>query len=113
MSAQVAADLRAAADVLARDGWKQETYGSPAGCKCLYGALHYIASDGEYVTDIELSNEQERRADWLASQVMPIISALDCNELIDWNDAPGRTADEVIDALRAAAAAADAAEAQA
>jgi hypothetical protein len=110
MSTQVAQDLRAAAEVLRRDGWRQDSYGSFAGCKCLYGAIHYVVSDGNHMTDAELSAKEEERADTVARRVMDVIDVHGWLELLDWNDAPDRTADEVIAALESAA---DAAEAQA
>lgn len=103
LSARVAADLRAAADVLERDGWTQGDYGRPSGCKCLYGGIHFAVTDGESVSDVELSREEEKRADAAASRVMEVVDAGGWLDLLDWNDEPGRTAAEVVAALRAAA----------
>lgn len=103
MSAQVAADLRAAADVLECDGWRQESYGSPTGCKCLYGAIHYVASCGQAVSEVNMDHDELDQAARLESAVQLTIGAHGWLETLAWNDAPGRTADEVIAVLRAAA----------
>lgn len=97
MSAQVAADLRAAADVLERDGWTQGEYEQPDGCKCISGALRSVCGG------IDTTDTDRYLSAWYA--LRPVIG----RGAINWNDEPGRTADEVIAALRTAA---DAAEAQ-
>jgi hypothetical protein len=102
MSAQVAADLRAAAEVLERDGWTQGVYHDlESGCRCAQGALDSIygahEAEGSYDQAVE-----EAANDHLAA-------VIGTPRIISWNDEPGRTADEVIAALRAAA---DAAEVQ-
>lgn len=89
MTAQVAADLRAAADVLRRDGWTQGGL-SADGRHCAIEALfRATAGVGRALV----------AHDALRSQV---------GKVATWNDTPGRTADEVIAALEAAADAADA-----
>ena len=103
MSAQVAADLRAAAEVLERGGWTQGRYYRPeTGCRCAIGAI--VAVLGGHDTEFTIPDEAQPR--WRAVE-----GALEAhlNHFIDiWNDEPGRTADEVIAALRAAADAAEA-----
>ena len=96
MTAQVAADLRAAAEVLRRDGWTQGDYEKADGCKCLSGALRSVCGGID-------STEPERYL-----PAWGYLRALIGREAITWNDAPGRTADEVIAALEAAADAAEA-----
>jgi hypothetical protein len=98
MSAQVAADLRAAAEVLRRDGWTQEKFTSLAGCHCAAGAMRMVAEDVEKWRDAI-----DALCDGLAIAPYPI-------SVYRWNDAPERTADEVIAALEAAADAAEAAQ---
>ncbi len=94
MSAQVAADLRAAAEVLKRDGWTQgKFYDRSTRCRCVTGALNCATA------------RSKRRFDSAWDALIPVIP--DPN-VIEWNDAPGRTADEVIAALLAAADAAEA-----
>jgi hypothetical protein len=88
VTAQVAADLRAAADVLRRDGWMQGDVINQAGHSCALGALAVVSEDREHAA-------YRAFRDYLGG---PIGS---------WNDKPGRTADEVIAALEAAAAEAD------
>jgi len=86
VSAQVAADLRAAADVLERDGWTQEQFTDALGCHCAEGAFMYATPSVERWTAASAA---------LRSYLGAVV--------ITWNDAPGRTAAEVIAALRAAA----------
>ena len=100
MTAQVAADLRAAADVLRRDGWTQGAYlNSDTGCRCLVGALDYVYG--------------RRGVGWMGdsseSEAYDALEAVIGDQSpIAWNDRRGRTADEVIAALEAAADAAEA-----
>ncbi len=87
MSAQVAADLRAAADVLERDGWAQ---GGLASCgRCAIEAVWQVTGS--------IGQRPQDAVETLRA-VIPAPSSI-----ILWNDKPGRTADEVITALRAAA----------
>lgn len=98
MSAQVAADLRAAADVLERDGWTQHLYVDSNGCRCAAGAILGAIQPGA-TSDIDLSSDQEERYD----AAWAVLWAEVGRGVQLWNDAPGRTAAEVIAALRAAA----------
>jgi hypothetical protein len=107
MSAQVAADLRAAAEVLRRDGWMQDDNGSCDGPKCLAGAVNYVVTGALSVDEFpEEDEEQEARAD-AAMRVVADLVGENYVFIARWNDAPGRTADEVIAALEAAADAAE------
>lgn len=108
MSAQVAADLRAAAEVLRRDGWTQGGYFDGRRC-CQAGALLRVIEPGAKRTG-ELSEHGHERW-WHAQAVIDalVIPGGYGGTAIEWNDEPDRTADEVIAALLAAA---DAAEAQ-
>jgi hypothetical protein len=119
MSAQVAADLRAAADVLERDGWTQgkyHEYRDGGFCHCSAGAIS--VATGEHV-NLQPRSESITDYDWdvgPASAAARSDAALDAlsgllsgRAVEDYNDTPSRTAAEVIAALRAAA---DRAEAQ-
>jgi hypothetical protein len=100
VSAQVAAELRAAADVLERDGWTQNAYTDQNGCHCVMGAA-YVAMGCPTTEWAEgLTERVDAVRDFLGTFLgrRPHL----------WNDAPGRTAEEVIAALRAAADAAGA-----
>lgn len=95
---QIAVDLRMAADVLERDGWTQGAFHSLDGCHCAAGAL-------ELAVGLRVNDEahDERYIDavrWLGNHVDVRPTSL---AVFAWNDTPGRTADEVIAALRAAA----------
>jgi hypothetical protein len=111
VSAQVAADLRAAAEVLRRDGWQQGHYwDSVTGCHCIFGAAANAVLPAAHSPEALLYGIDEapwqrmrRATDFLAAIVAKGYDGLD-----GWNDAPGRTADEVIAALLAAADAAEA-----
>jgi hypothetical protein len=110
MTAQTAADLRAAADVIRRDGWTQETYVGGGGCRCLVGAI-VAALGGNYGEgSIPLDNQaRARKARTAFAKHFGHMDDRWWGDLIDWNDDPDRTADEVIAALEAAAAAEEAA----
>jgi hypothetical protein len=116
VSAQVAADLRAAADVLERDGWTQMTVLNPTtGCRCLTGALAWAASNGEtskpgLLPDFtETYNGETASAyDRWRAACDSLRQQIDDDGVVDWNDTLGRTADEVTAALRAAADTAEA-----
>lgn len=113
MTAQVAADLRAAAEVLKRDGWTQGAYHSDDGCHCALGAIARVISARSdrpnpdrwkpwADSSVRLRLDALALANHLGDPVFPRLA------VTDWNDAPGRTADEVIAALEAAADAAEA-----
>jgi hypothetical protein len=93
VSAQVAADLRAAAEVLRRSGWAQGGLAKHGFC-----AIEAIWQARSQIGGWESQARVE--------QLRTIIPAP--HSIVDWNDAPGRTADEVIAALEAAADAAEA-----
>jgi hypothetical protein len=103
VSAQVAADLRAAAEVLRRDGWTQE-YMHCDGKHCALGAVEVVV-DPDLHDDDGWDDEQNRRFADAAKLLRRVTGE---SQIVDWNDAPGRTADEVIAALEAAAQAAEA-----
>jgi hypothetical protein len=89
MSDQVADVLDDAADLLEREGWiqgdlwRRDSYGG----RCALGAI----------CDAALDNRNVRVA--AARAVLGGSSTY----LVDWNDTPGRTKQEVLDAFRAAA----------
>lgn len=104
MSAQVAADLRAAAEVLRRDGWTQGIFTSEAtGCHCAAGALGWAVAENleDAVFSERWSTAMGALCRSLGISPWPLAA-------YRWNDAPDRTADEVIAALEAAADAAEA-----
>jgi hypothetical protein len=118
VSAQVAADLRAAADVLERMGWTRDAYVNPDGRCCAVGALaKALEPDFGPRADIEdLAADQYHRAKAAAQALLPLVDPRRREPAIfweapitAWNDRDERTADEVIAALRAAADRAEAA----
>jgi hypothetical protein len=105
MTAQVAADLRAAADVLRRDGWIQLSDHAYGG-HCASGAIE-VAIDPEWEDHREEGWEYEENQRF-SEATLRLCRLVDASSVTGWNDAPGRTADEVIAALEAAAEAAEA-----
>lgn len=86
--------LLAAADHLERHGWQQWLSGSAGQPCCLVGAIK-VACRGVEADYIAARNRLYEHLG--TSSGVPL--------LVDWNDTFGRTADEVIAALRAAAGA--------
>jgi hypothetical protein len=114
-ASQVAADLRAAAEVLRRDGWTQRSYHSDNGCHCALGAIAIVTgyhdmkrgprSGGDWPElGCMVGGRPGSAAEWLGEFLNGHPSA---SVVVDWNDKYGRTADEVIAALEAAADAAE------
>jgi hypothetical protein len=88
--AEVAAVLRAAATRLETKGWCQGDSGEEEGPNCLAGALNLVAGRAD-------RQQSARRA------FNAFVRSGDVHVVWPWNDAPGRTADEVIATLRACA----------
>lgn len=89
MTADVAAVLDGAADLLERDGWCQRAWRNRTGQRCAQTAL-VDSAEGVY-------DDPWVKATWVMRQWIG-------ESLTPWNDEPGRTASEVIAALRGAAA---------
>lgn len=116
MIAQVAADLRAAADVLERDGWTQGRYHDDDGCHCALGAIA-VAIRGSSRPNPDRWKPWAENAIRLRAGAALVAHSVGIPpdayhhprlDVSDWNDEYGRTAAEVIAALRAAADAAEA-----
>jgi hypothetical protein len=103
MTGQVAQDLRAAAEVLRRDGWTQG-FMHCDGKHCALGAVEVVV-DPDTNDDEGWDDEQNRRFADAAKLLRRVTGE---SQIVDWNDDPGRTAEEVIAALEAAADAAEA-----
>lgn len=107
--------LTAAADVIEQRGWLQgsfsirayDEYGEPDGFienapVCVRGAISLAAAAGYLDETTELTDEcVERLARHLDAEHATATGARIAVAV--WNDAPGRTADEVVTALRATA----------
>lgn len=88
MNPLVRDDLLSAARTLRRSGWCQRKYFDPqTGGRCAVGAIEASARFRSCLACVRLSEHL----------------GIDVNQLSSWNDAPGRTADEVIAAMEAAA----------
>jgi hypothetical protein len=101
VSAQTAADLRAAADVLERDGWTQGSFKDQNGCRCAAGAISKVALD-------RFPEDSDFNFDEAFEDALDALRAFVGKPVVVWNDERGRTAAEVIAALRAAADAVEA-----
>jgi hypothetical protein len=92
--ADVSGVLLRAVEVLAERGWCQDAYTNDAGQVCVRGAMN-VAVIGQADADL-LDSALERLDGYLRSQGWGVLAER-------WNDVEGRTADEVVAALRAAA----------
>jgi hypothetical protein len=94
--------LLAAADHIERFGWQQRYFGTPGKPCCLLGAISVAAGNraGGHAVNSS-SADAERAADRRIMQYLR--STHRAIDLVTWNDSPGRTAEEVIAALRGAA----------
>jgi hypothetical protein len=100
----VADALDAAADKIERDGWYQgdffpgagEAWGSEGAVGkpvCVMGALFSVCTNADRFVDWDLNNQATLQLGEVANT----------GSLAQWNDTPGRTEQEVLDALRLAA----------
>jgi hypothetical protein len=81
---QVSLNLLAAAEYIEKHGWCQKRASNSLGQVCLFGALNRVTNN--------LSNSEYDR-------VYKVLN----DQPINWNDEPGRTKEEVVNALRKAA----------
>lgn len=89
--------LATAADILEADGWCQGVARDQAGRHCALGAIGTAAhKDGANLLTREAFELQDAATDMLQAH-------LEVDWVHEWNDKPGRTKDEVVQALRAAA----------
>lgn len=86
MSITTSEFLRKAADVLERDGWCQGTHTDPYGRRCAFGALQVARAYSDIRDDGSL-------------KVYRLLHER-TGGVIDWNDAPGRTKQEVLALFR-------------
>lgn len=91
--------LRDAAELIRTRGWCQGEY-EIDGCLCIFGAVHVAL--GREPDGIGFTTADRQIADALRSATGVVI-------VPDWNDAPGRTAEQVIAAIERAAASIEAA----
>lgn len=101
MSAKDAEVFRKAAEVLEQDGWVQGKMHTPDG-HCLIGALE-MALWGrafDWTIDVEQRGDMSRLAALFGT-------FLDRSSVIKWNDAEGRTKEDVVKALLQVADTAD------
>ncbi len=78
-----------AAQYLREHGWTQEQYGQAGGPACAFGAMMFGPT------------HHDKTSVGLASYKLE--KFIRCDDIVFWNDAPVRTADEVIAAMEACA----------
>lgn len=87
--------LRAAARYIEEHGWYQGDYAAPDGAVCALGAINVVVTGSPY----DLGDGVDRDLTLAAANV--IENRLGSIGPISWwNDAPGRTKDEVLAVLR-------------
>lgn len=102
--------LNKAADVIEERGWHKGDFVSSvgfdgSGCVCVLGAINVAVGEVPYAV-FEIGDRDERTdaARVLAEYLGLVLRDGDVTEVGDrWNDAEGRTKDEVVAALREAA----------
>jgi hypothetical protein len=97
--------LLEAADLIEQRGWTQGTFQGSDGRLCAHGAIHMAVFDkpdyfGEHDAPLVLAVWCRLRNYLLAKGVEPDLVRRGC---MSWNDAPGRTKEEVVQAMRDAA----------
>lgn len=95
MSAQTAADLRAAADLLERAGWIQHAMGGPGRGRCALGALG-VVTQGINWSSLRWNDPRSIRLD----KAVDALVAHTGKPVPVWNDLPGLTPAEVVKTLR-------------
>jgi hypothetical protein len=95
VDAQARSLLLKTADSLETDGWLQGAYGSADGPKCMVGAMRF-AHHGWVTAPGPADGYVMARALWLIESFLE-------TEPVQYNDAPGRTAEQVVASLHLAA----------
>lgn len=95
MEMTIADILRAAADKIRQEGWRQHGAGLETGANCAWGAIHYLCTWEKKGT--------EKKAVAVMKASIGLGNRDGLNPLFDWNDSPRRTKREVIAALLIAA----------
>lgn len=109
--------LNGAADLIERDGWCQHSYVEPNGARCAAEAISEVVY-GQKSAEVAYGQKSQdgqdgSRAWWAAVRAFSRYLGLKRYIGIEcWNDAKGRTAEEVVEAMRAAALVAEAQLAQ-
>ena len=97
---EVANLLERAADLIEHEGWSHGLWRSPnGGGYCAEAAINIVATGTHRISSSVPGWQLALCAQWA---VLSMQRATDC-ALVFWNDAPGRTEQEVLDTLRAAA----------
>ncbi len=89
---QVARDLLKAREVLDRDGWLKGALGANGGPKCATGAVDSVTAGDPWAACTARGRNARHH-----------LRLVITNGVMDWNDAPSRTKQQVLDAFDAAA----------
>lgn len=92
-------DLKAAADRLESKGWTQHSYQDGAAC-CAAGAVNVVTNGDRFVNLFDSARQFNSRA----SIAMGIFHRMTGSDIATYNDAEGRTANQVIAKIRKVAA---------
>lgn len=95
---QTAADLLSAANHIETYGWRQRQFGSVGKPCCVDGAITVAVSNGE-ASGLPTEGDQTARSMAACEALTKVIG----QRIWGWNDAPDRTQEHVVAALRAAA----------
>lgn len=79
-----------------REGWCQGAYDDEEGCHCVMGALH--VGFGLSLSETTKADEDAMSAP-LAASLRLRLRGTPKRAVVSWNDAPGRTAEDVAEAL--------------
>jgi hypothetical protein len=100
--------LTRAAEILDERGWFQGWYIRDDGCVCAVGAVNLAASeaDGNEALDLDAESEWDNISTsvrWARENALEALRGAVDGSIVEWNDKPGRTKDEVQAILRRAA----------
>jgi hypothetical protein len=101
---KMAETLERAAGLLEIHGWTQCVYKNEAGAMCIRGALYQAVglntNTQQVITSSTTVRDWNGRSDLAISAAYRLARKVGAGSEISWNDEDGRTADEVIDALK-------------
>lgn len=86
--------LRRAAARLVSNGWQQHGFGYPEGPTCAGGAINYTC---------DAFRHKKGWRDEIEDEALRALRRRTKLRIVDWNDTPGRTRDEIVLTLTAAA----------
>ena len=100
MSQESAEILERAAELLETRGWCRDTYSNEAGQHCAMGALSTVAADTMHRIEYADALAVLAAALLRSGHVRGDLGEWPLSVVVQWNDYPFRTADEVIETLK-------------